>query len=280
MTPAGAAAGADQDAGYAGFARRLMASGLVTDPWFDGQPRFQVAPLPLARADLDAMMRATEAVAAVLDELCGIVAADPAALDDFFAMTPAQKLMWQASAPLWHGIARADVFLRDGQPPVVCEMNCDTPSGLAEAVCLGQLAAAAGLARREPRPRRALPGGAVAFRRARAAARGRRPDHGRHRLPDGDDGRPRPGRSLSRLVRRRRDTTSCSARRTTWSASPAVASRCSAAAATSCCATTRPTGGASGCRCATTSSRSPIPIRCRSRWRRCCAPSWPARSRW
>ena len=144
MTAAGATAGADHDAGYTGFARRLMASGLVTDPWFDGHPRFQVAPLPLARADFDAMARATEAVAALLDELGGIVAADPAALDEFFAMTPAQKLMWHASAPLWHGIARADVFLRDGQPPVVCEMNCDTPSGLAEAVCLGQLAAAAG----------------------------------------------------------------------------------------------------------------------------------------
>ena len=148
MTLAGAAADAalnvDGEAGYADFARRLMASGLVTDPWFDGRPRFQVSPLPLARADHDAMTHATEAVAAVLDELCHIVAADPATLDDFFAMTPAQKLMWQASAPLWHGIARADVFLRHGQPPVVCELNCDTPSGLAEAVCLGQLAAAAG----------------------------------------------------------------------------------------------------------------------------------------
>jgi hypothetical protein len=144
MTLAEAAAGADQNAGYTGFARRLTASGLVTDPWFDGHPRFQAAPLLLARADHEAMARAAEAVAAVLDELGAIVADEPAALDDFFAMTPAQKLMWQASAPLWHGIARADVFLRDGQPPVVCEMNCDTPSGLAEAVCLGQLAAAAG----------------------------------------------------------------------------------------------------------------------------------------
>jgi len=144
MTVAGAATEADTDDGYPDFARRLMASGLVTDPWFDGRPRFQVSPLPLARADHDAMTHATEAVAAVLDELCRIVAAEPATLDDFFAMTPAQKLMWQASAPLWHGVARADVFLRDGWPPVVCEMNCDTPSGLAEAVCLGQLVAASG----------------------------------------------------------------------------------------------------------------------------------------
>jgi len=142
MTPFEATAAA----AYTGFARRLTASGLVTDPWVDGNPRFQATPLPLARADHDAMVRAAEAVAGVLDELGGMVGAEPALLDDFFAMTPAQKLMWQASAPLWHGIARADVFLRDGQAPVVCEINCDTPSGLAEAVCLGRLATAEGFA--------------------------------------------------------------------------------------------------------------------------------------
>jgi len=133
-------------ADYAGFARQLMASGLVSDPWFDGTPRFQATSLLLARADHEAMARAAEGVAAVLDELRVIVEAEPALLDTFFALTPTQKLMWQASAPLWHGIARADVFLRDGQPPVVCELNCDTPSGLAEAVRLGELTAAAGFA--------------------------------------------------------------------------------------------------------------------------------------
>jgi hypothetical protein len=136
----------DAGADYARFARELTASGLVTDPWVDGDPRFQAAPLPLARADRDAMERATEAVAGVLDEMGRIVGAEPALLDTFFALTPVQKAMWHASAPLWHGIARADVFLRDGAPPVVCELNCDTPSGFAEAVCLGRLAAAAGVA--------------------------------------------------------------------------------------------------------------------------------------
>jgi glutathionylspermidine synthase len=142
MSTAAVAAGPADD--YVGFARRLTASGLVTDPWVDGAPRFQAQPLPLARADHDAMARAAEAVAAVLDELGHIVCAAPALLDDFFALTPVQSLMWKASAPLWHGIARADVFLRDGAPPAVCEMNCDTPSGLAEAVCLSALAAPPG----------------------------------------------------------------------------------------------------------------------------------------
>jgi len=130
---------------YAGFAQRLTASGLVTDPWFDGRPRFEASPVRLAPGDWDVMSRAAESVAAVLDELAGIVRAEPALLDDFFALTPVQKLMWHASAPLWHGIARADVFLRDGDWPAVCEINCDTPSGVAEAVSLGALATPPGL---------------------------------------------------------------------------------------------------------------------------------------
>jgi glutathionylspermidine synthase len=129
---------------YPGFARRLTSFGLVTDPWFDGRPRFQEAPFRLTRADWDLMARAAESVAAVLDELARIVHGEPALLDGFFAMTPVQKLMWQAAAPLWHGFARADVFLRDGAWPAVCEINCDTPSGLAETVSLAALAAPAG----------------------------------------------------------------------------------------------------------------------------------------
>jgi len=127
---------------YAAFAHRLTRFGLVTDPWFDGRPRFQAEPLRVARAEWDVMARAAESVAAVLDELAGIVRAQPALLDEFFALTPVQKLMWQASAPLWHGIARADVFLRDGDWPAVCEVNCDTPSGLAEAISLSAVATA------------------------------------------------------------------------------------------------------------------------------------------
>ncbi len=141
---------------YATFARSLTDSGLITDPWIDGRPRFDAGAHWLTPADHAALAAAAESVAGVLDELCHIVHRAPGLLDDFFAMTPVQKLMWQASAPMWHGLARADVFLRDGAPsgadatpragatPVVCEVNCDTPSGLAEAVCLGDHAAAEG----------------------------------------------------------------------------------------------------------------------------------------
>jgi glutathionylspermidine synthase len=49
--------------------------------------------------------------------------------------------MWDLSAPAWHGIARADVFLTAAGPQI-CEINCDTPSGEAEAVLLNAAARA------------------------------------------------------------------------------------------------------------------------------------------
>lgn len=128
--------------GYDAFAAKIVASGLINDPWIDGEPRFREAPLVLTAAEQRALYRAAEDVAAVYDELCSIVAARPEHLDDFFAMTPWQKAMWATSAPLWHGIARADVFITDGGISIA-ELNCDTPTGEAEAVVLSAIAAEA-----------------------------------------------------------------------------------------------------------------------------------------
>jgi len=47
--------------------------------------------------------------------------------------------MWDAARPLWHGIARADVFVT-AEGHAITELNCDTPTGEAEAVVLGRLA--------------------------------------------------------------------------------------------------------------------------------------------
>jgi hypothetical protein len=84
--------------GYAPFAARLAAGGLVADPWLDGRPRFDPTPLDLARADYDALAEGAEAVAAVLDEMAAIVAAEPALLVGFFGLTETQRLMWGLSA--------------------------------------------------------------------------------------------------------------------------------------------------------------------------------------
>lgn len=125
---------------YSHFAARLTKEAFIAEPWVDGQPRFSETPCLLPRHTYAAMAAAAEAVTAVLNELCQIVAREPQLLDDFFCLTPIQRALFEMSAPIWHGHARADVFLRSGQSPVVCEVNCDTPSGQPEAIALNRIA--------------------------------------------------------------------------------------------------------------------------------------------
>jgi hypothetical protein len=127
---------------YGELARELGARSGIADAWIDGQRRFSAEPVVLTRAEHADLGQAAENVAEALDELCRIVAATPALLDDFFGLTPVQKLLFEASFPRWHGHARADVFRRQGAPPIVCEVNADTPSGQPETLTLGALALA------------------------------------------------------------------------------------------------------------------------------------------
>jgi glutathionylspermidine synthase len=127
------------DGAYDAFAERLTAGGVVTDPWYDGVARFREEPVVLSPSRWRALAGAAEAVAAAYDELAGIVSDEPALLEDFFALAPTQRAMWLASQPLWHGIARADVFVTD-EGLAVTELNSDTPTGSPEAVELGRLA--------------------------------------------------------------------------------------------------------------------------------------------
>jgi glutathionylspermidine synthase len=128
---------------YSAFAEKILASGLITDPWLAGEPRFRQESVILGATQARAMSRAAEAIAEVYNELCLLVADDPESLDSFFCLTPYQKAMWMASQPLWHGVARADVFVtKEGLQ--IAELNCDTPTGEAEAIVLGALASREG----------------------------------------------------------------------------------------------------------------------------------------
>ena len=127
------------DERYDRFAARLTAGGVLTDPWLDGSPRFRVDPVVLPAARWRALARAGEELAALYDELCAIVADEPSLLEDFFVLTPVQRALWLTSQPLWHGIARADVFVT-AEGLAVTELNSDTPTGEPEAVELGRLA--------------------------------------------------------------------------------------------------------------------------------------------
>lgn len=160
-------------AAYAEWAARLGAGGLVSDPWFDGRPRFDPRPLSLSRAAHASLVTCAEEVTALHDELARIVTAEPSLLDSFFGLTDAQKLMWSLSSPAWHGFARADVFLT-AEGARCCELNCDTPSGQSDALALS---AAAGLAG-DADPNRALEARFVGLLAAHAqavAARDARP---------------------------------------------------------------------------------------------------------
>jgi glutathionylspermidine synthase len=129
------------DPAYGAFAARLIDGGVLVDPWYEGVPRFAQQPLVLSRATWAEAQGVAERVAMVWAEVARICAEHPEHLDDFFALTPFQKVMWVASAPAWHGFARADLF----QTPsgmVCCELNCDTPTGQPEAVLLNAAVAA------------------------------------------------------------------------------------------------------------------------------------------
>jgi len=128
------------DPSFLEHASRLKASGVVFDPWFDGAPRFRAEPMLIGASQWQQLKQAAEHVAACHEGVAQLCLRDPTILDEL-GLTPYQKAMWASSAPLWHGIARADVFLTpDGM--AVCELNSDTPTGEPEAVVSSALAAA------------------------------------------------------------------------------------------------------------------------------------------
>jgi glutathionylspermidine synthase len=124
---------------YTDFARQLQETGVLSDPWIDGTPRFRLQGVVLSPAQARALRLAAERLGAVYQELIDLVWDQPQWLDTFFHLTPYQKLMWWSAQGRWHGIARADLFICADGRVQSCEVNSDTPSGEAEAVLLNRL---------------------------------------------------------------------------------------------------------------------------------------------
>lgn len=122
------------------FAQRVLADGWLPDPWLDGKPRLDPQSLLLQAPHAARLCHAAEAVAMACDALCRFVLTRPQLLTPL-QLQPFQMALWLSSAPHWHGLARADVFETTDGALQVCEMNCDTPSGIAEALVLGRLSA-------------------------------------------------------------------------------------------------------------------------------------------
>lgn len=124
---------------YEDFARALVEKGIVTDPWLDGVARFRPEPLLLSRAEVGELASAAEDLTAAYHELVTRVRDLGApVLEDFFRLTPWQRAMFEMGGEAWHGLARADLF-RTADGLITTELNCDTPTGEAEACMLGEL---------------------------------------------------------------------------------------------------------------------------------------------
>jgi hypothetical protein len=124
---------------YTSFAHAVYETGILSDPWFDGVERFRLDGVVLTHERARRLAEAAERVAYLHNELAEIIIANPALLTEFYSLTPYQLAMWQTSGGMWHGMARADLFILEDNRIVCCELNSDTPSGHAEAVTLNEL---------------------------------------------------------------------------------------------------------------------------------------------
>jgi len=124
---------------YNELAQRLYDSCIISDPWIDGKERFSLEPIILSASFYKRLCDASEKVGALYEEFTQIIWNHPDYLDDYFNLTPYQKLMWLSSNGDWHGIARLDLFLLEDGKIQICEMNSDTPSGEAETVLLNKI---------------------------------------------------------------------------------------------------------------------------------------------
>lgn len=126
-------------ADYAAFARAIYETGVLSDPWLDGCKRFEMEGVVLAPSTAERLNQAAERVAYLHQELVQILMKNPALQTDFYHLTPYQQVMWEAAGGLWHGMARADLFICEDGSIACCELNSDTPSGQPEAVILNRL---------------------------------------------------------------------------------------------------------------------------------------------
>ncbi|MFQ3582090.1 MAG: glutathionylspermidine synthase family protein [Chloracidobacterium sp.] len=128
---------------YADFAHAVYATGVLSDPWLWGEPRFRLQGAIISPSLANQLAEAAEAVTYLHQALVEILLDKPEFIASFYQLTPFQRMMWQAAGGMWHGMARADLFLCADGRIQCCELNSDTPSGQPEAVWLNHLRQAA-----------------------------------------------------------------------------------------------------------------------------------------
>ena len=131
--------GTESVSDYASFARAVYETGVISDPWFDGRERFGLRGVVLGKEQARQLMEAAERVTYLHQELVEILLENTALVAEFYRLTPWQQLMWETAGGLWHGMARADLFVCEDGQIRCCELNSDTPSGQPEAVILNEM---------------------------------------------------------------------------------------------------------------------------------------------
>jgi glutathionylspermidine synthase len=129
--------------GYPQFAEEICRSGIISDAWIDGEPRFLDAVLVLSPKQAAEMAQAAEDICALYNEMVQRVLGSDA-VETFFGLSPVQRAMLSLGGPVWHGIARVDLF-QTAAGLVTTELNSDTPTGQAEATVLSALRATSAL---------------------------------------------------------------------------------------------------------------------------------------
>ncbi len=122
--------------GFSDVYNTFVRSALPFSAYYDGAERFDAQAQILSKRSLNVLYDCAEEFVVVMDELCTILAQNPALLTDYFQLSDIEQIFWNLSALDWKGIARADVFFDVNQEARILELNSDTPSGLDEAVVL------------------------------------------------------------------------------------------------------------------------------------------------
>ena len=118
----------------------LMQRGILDDPWLDGDLRVDFAPVIVSSSEAAALAETACTTLMLLDALVPTIARRQD-LQVAIGLDPSLQTIVALDAPRWLGLARVDVFAVDGQDePVACEVNCDTPTGLAETTELAAIA--------------------------------------------------------------------------------------------------------------------------------------------
>ena len=123
----------------------VLQSGIIDDVYARGVLRIATEPEILSVHQAANLSKAACSVALMIDEAMQAVAGQMPLLREL-GLDESLIAIAALDGPRWLGLSRADVFMVEGNEDAqVCELNCDTPTGLAECTELGRVAALAHL---------------------------------------------------------------------------------------------------------------------------------------